>query len=109
MKVYGILNISHIHVEVAGKSRKVNFIKPKLANATTLPHFAMSSSEDSEASYTDYEYEIEAKNDVDRAVSPPTSDDDATAFADGPLADPEWIAQYDKEIEKKKGSGTRAN
>ena len=60
----------------------------------------MSSSEVSEASYTGNEYEIEAENDVDRDVSPPTSDDEATAFADDQLADPEWTAQYEKELEQ---------
>ena len=43
------------------------------------------------------EYEIEAEHDVDRDVSPPTSDDDA--FADDPLASEEWTAQYEKEME----------
>ena len=43
----------------------------------------MSSSEDSEVSYTDYEYVmIEAENDDDRDVSPPTNDDEENAFAD---------------------------
>ena len=43
---------------------------------------------------------IEAENDVDRAVSPPTSDDEATAFADDPLAGPEWTSQYEKKLEQ---------
>ena len=60
----------------------------------------MLSSEDSEVSYTDYEYVIGAGNDVDCDESPPTSDDEATAFADDPLADPEWTVQYEKEMEK---------
>ena len=38
--------------------------------------------------------------DVDRVVSPPTSDCEATAFADDPLVDPEWRDQYEKEKEK---------
>ena len=58
----------------------------------------MSSSEDSEVSYTDYEHVIEAENDDDRDVSPPTSDDEATAFA----AFAEWTVQYEKEMEKEK-------
>ena len=62
----------------------------------------MSSSEDSEVSYTDHEYVIEAENDDDRDVSPPTSDDEATAFADDPLADAGWTVQYEKEMEKEK-------
>ena len=62
----------------------------------------MSSSEDSEVSYTDYEYVREAENGDDRNVSPPTSDDQATAFADDPLADAEWTVQYEKEMEKEK-------
>ena len=65
----------------------------------------MSSSEDSEVSYTDYEHVIEAENDDDRDVSPATSDDEATAFAafaDDPLADAEWTVQYEKEMEKEK-------
>ena len=62
----------------------------------------MSSSEDSGTSFTDYEYEIEAENDVDLDVSPPTSDDEATAFTDDPLADPEWRYQCEKEMEKEK-------
>ena len=60
----------------------------------------MSSSEDSEVSYADYEYVIEAENDDDRDVSPPTSDDEATAFADDPLADAEWTILYEKELEQ---------
>ena len=69
----------------------------------------MSSSEaDSELSYADSddsemhfisEYEIEAEHDVDRDVSPPTSDDEGDAFADDPLASEEWTAQYEKEME----------
>ena len=43
---------------------------------------------------------IEVENDVDRDVSPPTSDDEAPAFADDPLADPEWTVQYEKELEQ---------
>ena len=46
----------------------------------------------------DNEYEIEAENDADRDVSPPTNDDEATAFADDSQADPEWTAQYEKEM-----------
>ena len=52
----------------------------------------MSSSEDSAVSCTDSEYEMEAESDLDRKASPPTSDE-ATAFADDPLADAEWTAQ----------------
>ena len=62
----------------------------------------MSSSEDSAESYTDSEYEIEAEGDLDLKVSPPTSDDEANAIADDPLADAEWTAQYEKEKEKEK-------
>ena len=71
------------------RNLKPDFIQSKLASAIARPYFAMSSSEDSEVSYTDYEYVIEAENDDDRDVSPPTSDDEATAFADDPLADAE--------------------
>ena len=53
----------------------------------------MSSSEDSAVSYTDSEYEMEAEGDFNHEASPPTSDDEATAFADDPLADAEWTAQ----------------
>ena len=53
----------------------------------------MSSPEDSAVSCTDSEYEMEAESDLDRKASPPTSDDEATAFADDPLADAEWTAQ----------------
>lgn len=62
----------------------------------------MSSSEDSTVSYTDSEYEIEAESDLDRGASPPTSDDEANACADDPLADAEWTAQYEEETEKEK-------
>ena len=62
----------------------------------------MPSSEDSAVSCTDSEYEMEAESDLDREASPPTSDDEATAFADDPLADAEWTAQYEQEIEKEK-------
>ena len=48
----------------------------------------------------DYEYVIEAENNDDHDVSPPTGDDEATAFADDPLADPEWTVQYEKELEQ---------
>ena len=53
----------------------------------------MSSSEDSVVSCTDSGYEMEAESDLDRKASPPTSDDEATAFADDPLADAEWTTQ----------------
>ena len=29
-----------------------------------------------------------------------SGDDEATAFADDPLADPEWTVQYEKELEQ---------
>ena len=45
---------------------------------------------------------IQAENDDDRDVSPPTSDDEVTAFADDPLADAEWTVQYENEMEKEK-------
>ena len=61
----------------------------------------MSSSEDSAVSCTDSEYEMETESDLDHEASPPTSDDEATAFADDPLADgAEWTAQHEQEIEK---------
>ena len=47
----------------------------------------MSSPEDSAVSCTDSEYEMEAESDLD---------DEATAFADDPLADVEWTAQYEQ-------------
>ena len=53
----------------------------------------MSSHEGSAVSCTDSEYEMEAESDLDRKASPPTSDDEATAFADDPLADAEWTTQ----------------
>ena len=53
----------------------------------------MSSPEDWAVSCTDSEYEMEAESDLDRKASPPTSNDEATAFADDPLADAEWTAQ----------------
>ena len=62
----------------------------------------MSSSEDSAVRCTDSEYEMEAESDLDREASPPTSDDKAAAFADDPLADAEWTAQYEQEIEIKR-------
>ena len=62
----------------------------------------MSSSEDSAVSCTDPEYEMEAESNLDREASPPTSDGEATAFADDSLADAEWTAQYEQEIEKEK-------
>ena len=62
----------------------------------------MSSSEDSAVSYTDSEYEMEAEGDFNHEASPPTSDDEATAFADDPLADAEWTAQYEQEKEMKR-------
>ena len=45
---------------------------------------------------------MEAESDLNRKASPPTSDDEATAFADDPLVDAEWTAQYEQEIEKEK-------
>ena len=60
----------------------------------------MLSSEDSDVSYTDYEYVMGAGNDVDCDVLPPTSDGEATVFADDTLADPEWTVQYKKELEQ---------
>lgn len=60
----------------------------------------MSSSEDSEVSYSDAEYEIEAES--DREASQPTSDEEATAFADYPIAEAEWTAQYEKEMDKER-------
>ena len=39
---------------------------------------------------------------TDVSVSPPSSDDEATAFADDPLADVELTVQYEKEMEKEK-------
>ena len=45
---------------------------------------------------------MEAESDLDRKASPPTSDDEATAFADDPLADAEWTAQYEQEKEMKR-------
>ena len=62
----------------------------------------MSSSEDSAVSYTDSEYEMEAEGDFNLEASPPTSNDEATAFADDPLADAEWTAQYEQEKEMKR-------
>ena len=62
----------------------------------------MSSSEDSAVSYTDSEYKVEAEGDFNHEASPPTSDDEATAFADDPLADAEWTAQYEQEKEMKR-------
>ena len=62
----------------------------------------MSSSEDSVVSCTDSGYEMEAESDLDCKASPPTSDDEATAFADDPLADAEWTAQYEQEKEMKR-------
>ena len=62
----------------------------------------MSSSEDSAVSYTDSEYEMEAEGDFNHEASPSTSDDEATAFADDPLADAEWTAQYEQEKEMKR-------
>ena len=62
----------------------------------------MSSSEDSAVSYTDSEYEMEAEGNFNHEASPPTSDDEATAFADDPLADAEWTAQYEQEKEMKR-------
>ena len=55
----------------------------------------------------DYEYVIGAGNDVDRDVSPLTSNDEATAFADDPLVD----TRVDSSIRKGngKGTGTRVN
>ena len=53
----------------------------------------MSSSEDSAVSCTNSEYQMEAESDFDCEASPPPSDDEATAFADDPLADAEWTAQ----------------
>ena len=53
----------------------------------------MSSSEDSAVCCSDSKYEMEAESDLDREASPPTSDDETTAFADDPLADAEWTAQ----------------
>ena len=44
----------------------------------------MSSSEDSAVSCTDSEYEMDAESDLDREASPPTSDDEPTAFGDDP-------------------------
>ena len=69
----------------------------------------MSSSEaDSEMSYNDFdhletnfisEYDIEAEHNVASCVvSTPTSDEEDAAFADDPLADAEWTAQYEKEM-----------
>ena len=62
----------------------------------------MSSSEDSAVSYTDSEYEMEAEGDFNHEASPPTSDDEATAFVDDPLADAEWTARYEQEKEMKR-------
>ena len=62
----------------------------------------MSSSEDSAVSYTDSEYEVEAEGDFNHEALPPTSDDEVTAFADDPLADAEWTAQYEQEKEMKR-------
>ena len=45
---------------------------------------------------------MEAESDLDRKASLPTSDDEATAFADDPLADAECTAQHEQEIEKEK-------
>ena len=62
----GTANIYFLSHSLTSKSRVRNlkpyFIQPQLASATARPYFAMSSSEDSEARYTDYEYEIEAEN-----------------------------------------------
>ena len=64
----------------------------------------MSSSEVSAVSCTNSEYQVEVESDFDREASPPPppSDDEATAFADDPLADAEWTAQYEQEIEMKR-------
>ena len=59
----------------------------------------MSSSEVSAVSCTNSEYQMEVESDFDREASPPPSDDEATAFADDPLADAEWTAQYEQDIE----------
>ena len=45
---------------------------------------------------------MEADGDFSHEASPPTSDDEATAFADDPLADAEWTAQYEQEKEMKR-------
>ena len=46
-----------------------------------------------------FEYEIEAEHDVAGCdVSPTTSDEENAAFADDPLDDAEWTAQYEKEM-----------
>jgi len=60
-------------------------------------------SEDSEMNFTS-EYEVEAEGDADFSISLPTSEYEgaATAFADDPLADVEWTAEYEKEMKADK-------
>lgn len=61
-------------------------------------------SEDSEINFI-AGYEIEAEQDVDVSLASPqsspltSSDEEAAAYADDPLADAEWTAKYQKEMD----------
>ena len=58
----------------------------------------MSSSEDSDGSY---KCEIEPESDADRESTPSVSDGEDVC-ADDPLADAEWTARYERELEQEK-------